>query len=296
MATTSRKNLYAGVNAHLQLMLPVNDDPSPSMFPAFHSDHITYLTARLNSILPDHYIASTEQSLQIRTTDFDNEQKWRGPEPDVGIYQQSSPVGTSAWGHSALAITEPTLELEFEPEFIDPDRILPSVVIHEHHHLGRAVTRLELLSLGNKWGGSGYQAYMQNRSHALQSGTHLVEIDYFHTSPSPIMTLLNLPVYPHPEAHPYNIIVSITGRKIHTRIYGVEVDQSLPTALPIPLLNNEQVCLDVQATYNEAFVNGRWGQLLNYEQALAPHDLATFRPDDQTRLEALRATILEMVK
>jgi hypothetical protein len=66
--------MYPGVDAHLNsiLQIPGSDD-QPSLWPAFHAAHITYIAGYLNEVLPQNYRALTEQSLQVRQQVGDRE-------------------------------------------------------------------------------------------------------------------------------------------------------------------------------------------------------------------------------
>jgi hypothetical protein len=285
-----RENGYPGINAHLQNRLLMKDDPSPSAWSAFHAENITNLTNALNEQLPDHYVARTEQSLQIRSWEFDlGIDKIYRPQPDSTIYRQAtgSPLATPA------GLATPTWEATLEDLIVD--RMLPSVIIHrvEDHSLhGEVVTRLELLSPSNKPGGSKYTSYLENRVMALKSGSSLVEIDYFHQTPTPLLALMELPSYPHKDAYPYHIGVNIPQEnKIHVQLYGFGVVDPLPS-LNIPLAGDEVLPFDFNAVYQYTFRAGRWGTYLDYEQPLAEDTLLTYRQEDHLRLENLRLAIM----
>jgi hypothetical protein len=176
------------------------------------------------------------------------------------------------------------------------DRFLASVVILEvaqHELHGEVVARIELLSPSNKAGGSGYEGYLVNRTRALQAGSTLIELDYFHETPSPALSLMEAAYYPSPGAYPYSVTLNRPqGHKIHVQYFGLGVADSLPTQFVIPLLRDESVALDLKAAYQETFVRGRWGDYIDYAQPIAASDLATFRADDQAALEALRQQII----
>jgi hypothetical protein len=287
MPSLSRHNRYPGINAHLQTLLP----KPPSAWPSFHTDFISLLTFELNAALPDPYQAASENSLQIFSLDTFGEQDRSKPIPDVGIfYRKDSPPGPSP---AAFIATAPSLVLEFPPDLLEEEQVFRAVVIHENDIFGRPVARIELLSPSNKRRGQHDEAYLMNRAQALRSGTHLIEIDYFHTSPHPGGHVLGLPSYPHPQAYPYNIMVSSPGPNISTQLYGVGVLDPLPQALAIPLLNDDRIPLDLQKVYNQAFVGGKWANQVDYAAPLPPDILASFRADDQTALEAWRAALSE---
>lgn len=291
MPCHARQNLYPGINAHLQHLLAYRQDDSPSGWPSFHADHISQLTGDLNEVLPSGYIAITEQALQIKTLDLLwSDSTIQHPKPDSSIYQLRPNPATSA------IIDWATPTFKFEIEEIDIEDILPSVAIYEvqnHSVYGQPITRIELLSPSNKPGGSAYMTYFQNRAKALRSGTALVEIDYFHASPSPIFAIFQKNAYPDPTTYPYNIIVSrpITGH-IDTEGFSFGVADPFPSLIPMPLANGDILPFNLGEVYMDTFRRGRWGELIDYAIPLAASTLATFRPDDQAKLEALRQQII----
>lgn len=62
MAIQGTKNLYRGINAHLNSLL----QNEPGDWEGFHSDHIADLRRLIDAQLPEGYYARNERSLQIR--------------------------------------------------------------------------------------------------------------------------------------------------------------------------------------------------------------------------------------
>ncbi len=291
MAIYADKNQYYGINANLHSILQEKSD-DPSMWPGFHTQHIVNLAEALNRQLPRHYIAISEQSLQIKTEDFDTGKAGAiSPKPDVSIYQGAKRGAQGA----AAALAEPAAPTRTEnlQEILGQvEKIIPSVVIRdtrEHGRLGKAVTRIELLSASNKRGGSGYVGYLANRATALRSGTSLVELDYLHESHSPIS---KLPDYPAGrDSHPYYIAVSdprpMLGRLL---AYEFDVDQPIPT-ITIPLAGDEAIKFSFDAVYQHTFQTGRWGNQVDYERE--PDRIETYGQADQARIRARLRAVAE---
>src|SRR5262249_42520372 len=156
-------------------------------------------TNMLNSLLPAEYIARAEQSLQIWAEDEESEGGYSRPKPDVAVYRSGAASRQSAPIATAIAADPSVRVISLEDLLVEESFEMTSVVIYhaeEHTVLGRPVTRIELLSTGNKAGKPGSVAYMHNRMMALQSGTSLIELDYLHQTPSP---LPKMPAYPHAD-------------------------------------------------------------------------------------------------
>ena len=294
MAIITLENSYQGVNAHLNSMLqtPGNVEAGPSIWPGFHASHINDLMNFLNDHLPTHYVARTEQSLQIKVqNDATADVKVLRPEPDVTIYQQAGaqPVSTMATMTRAVPLDIPldgTLDLT--EDFV---KAIVIRQVNEGVRSGVVVTRIELLSPSNKPGHTGYDAYRRNRNEALYSHIPLIEIDYLHETPPP---MLNYPVYPDDDgSHPYHIFVNDPRPAVnigHLWAYGFNVDQPFPI-VEIPLAGQETLSFDLGEVYQHTFGRGRWGQMVDYEQS--PDRLHTYSGEDRARITVLMQQMQE---
>lgn len=290
MAIRSRENLYNGVNAHLHSPMQSKRTDKPS-WRGFHSDMITYLVGYLNSILPDQYQAATEQSLQIVR------QEGLGIRvPDATIYQsQKSAKSQGQVLETAAATWTATIETTIPPL----EDVFAAVIYYQHKDeastsMGIPVTRIEVLSLANKVGGSYYRNYVINRHEALESGLPLVEIDYLHETTSPI---LGMPFYPQDtDSYPYSITLSDPRRSQNdeqVRSFGFRVDDPIPTLL-IPLADEENIAVDFDAVYRETFEKGRRGNQVDY--TLPPENLDSYAPIDQQRIIARMHAVTQMTE
>jgi len=288
------ENPYKGINAHVNsdLQTPGSEETGPSIWPGFHSIHMADIANALNDVLPLNYVARSEQSLQIKIQeDALQPPRIYHPEPDVGIYQQS---GTSAARTpSAVAEFAASLELPLDDTLDVNEDFIKSVVILQltnQDRTGTIVTRIELLSPSNKPGRAGYDAYRINRNTALYSHVPLIELDYLHELPPP---LLNYPIYPRAEkSYPYNIFISDPRPSVSAgrlRAYGFVVDQKFPS-IEIPLADDETLKFDFGAVYQQTFTRGRWGQHIDY--ATPPVRLEAYSPADQQRI----AAVMERIK
>ena len=280
MAMKSLKNQYRGINAHLHSICQ-NPGDSPTIWTSFHVSYISCLSDALNSQLPLDYVARLTPSLQLWIENKENE------------YQQSG----AAQYHSkfsyrqSAAIADPSVRvISLEDLLVEESFEMTSVVIYhaeEHTVLGRPVTRIELLSTGNKAGKPGNVAYLHNRMMALQSGTSLIELDYLHQTPSP---LPKMPAYPRAnDSHAYTIAITDErdGQNLNNvmLVYVRDVDIPLPEKVSIPLAGAESITFDFDRVYQYTFETGRWGSHIDYE--LPPRNVETYSPDDQERIKSV---------
>lgn len=187
-----------------------------------------------------------------------------------------------------IAFNEASLCIEYAEPIPRPRAIVIREVVQKK--LGRAVTRIELLSPSNKQGGSNYESYWVKRAEAVETGVPLIEIDYLHESPP----LINkLPVYPeHPEAYPYSVIVTDprpNWSKGRVKFYGFGVNEPIK-AIPVPLAGDEGIVFDLNALYQHTFQAGLWGTLIDYSQE--PERFETYSADDQALIRKLMAAAI----
>lgn len=278
VAIHSDKNLFPGVNPHLNSFLQAEDGGWES----FHADHIVHLRMALDEALPLNYYSITEKSLQISAYYLDEELQHRH-QPDITVYQRSK----AAPATPTLTATAPAITLPLAGEFPDEEDYFTAVMIYriEGGKLpGNAVTRIELLSPANKPSGSYYRQYLVKRREALRSELSLVEIDYLHET-RPISP--SLPSYPdnHQDASPYIILVSDPHPSWHEgqmRTYPFGVTEPLPI-VEIPLAGMDTVVLNFGLVYNRTIESSRiFRFIVDYEQE--PVNFERYNNADQERI------------
>jgi hypothetical protein len=287
MALTSDKNLYPGINAHLNSFLQNTD----GAWRSFHAEHIVDLARTIKVALPSGYLVVSEQSLQIGEFDTVEQLSRRAQTvPDVTVYQHSA--GQSGVGAAEIEAA-PTAVLELA-ETLDDEQFLTGMVIYqagEGSPLGKPITRIELLSPSNKPGGTHYEQYLVKKLLTLKSGLRLVEIDYLHETP-PIIPVL--PKYSKQEAgaYPYTIIVSDprpTLEQGKALIYGIGVDQTLPV-VGVPLAGQDVVKVDFGASYGVTFENSPFA-LLSVDYKQEPLNFERYREADRELIRQRLADI-----
>lgn len=279
MTLTTQHNLYPGVNAHLNSYL----QDEPGGWESFHSEHIIDIARVLNDILPAGYYVRPEKTLQIREA-ADPPVKPLRTTPDVTVYR----VSTDVVGGVAAAPEAGTKTLPLIETFSEED-LLTGLVIYQDGEApgGRAITRIELLSPGNKPPGAHHEQYRLKRRQTLESGLRMIEIDYLHQSRPWIE---GLPSYPdgEPDAYPYYVITNDprpTFERGVSTVYRVAVDTALPT-ITIPLAGADSVRLDLNLVYRRTFEGNRfYSMVVDYDQS--PARFEAYVPEDQIRIQAL---------
>lgn len=290
MTIHSDKNLYPGINAHLNSFLQQPDGG----WEAFHARHIADIGHELDNRLPAQYYIMLEKSLQLFAFDVIADMpsgKASRTIPDVTVYQMqrtSAETGLLSSSLNAPVMTFPVVET-FEEEYD-----LTSVVIYridDGKIPGVPVTRIKLLSPANKPPGTHYPHYLSKRQETLMSGMCLVEIDYLHET-RPFLRQVPSYLDRQANAYPYTIIVSDprpTVTEGQAQVYGIGVDSSLPI-LDIPLTDKDTVQFDFGAVYNFTFESMRIFRILvDYEQT--PVNFDRYNAADQERIRQRMATI-----
>lgn len=280
MPINFQENKYPGINPHLNSFLQQPDGGWES----FHGEHNTVTRIALDEALPDGYYAALEKSLQIQADPDDYSGKIRRTVPDVAVYTRGDTSGQTATQTQTPVLNLPIVETY--PDEID----MSAVVIHElieGKAPGKPVTRIELLSPGNKPGGSHHVQYLSKRQETLESGLSLVEMDYLHES-NPVLS--QLPNYRKNQenSYPYYILIS-TPEDGRTRVYGTRIMETLPK-LAIPLKPGESVLLDFNEVYNRTFSGGRlFPMLADYSQP--PINFDKYHEADQQTIQKQLALI-----
>ncbi|PSN13212.1 hypothetical protein C7271_22765 [filamentous cyanobacterium CCP5] len=140
---------------------------------------------------------------------------------------------------------------------------------------GDVITAIELLSPANKRPGPGRNAYEAKRRQILSTMTHLVELDLLRGGEA-------MPVVGDLNDTPYRILISVSDQRPAADLYGVRLQDPLPT-IPIPLKPTDQpVRLNLQTVFDGVYGRGRYGSRIDYGQLPPPPPL---EPEEQRWLE-----------
>ena len=288
MVVRSIKNQYPGINAHLHSCWQAEGGWSE-----FHTRYIVnFADVLTRALLPLGYTVRIEESLQIRYIDFPPVVEQ--PESDLTIYdldparslQPRTLPQVGAVGELVLPIAETLLEP------LVSEKTYNTIKIYETRaRQGEPIAWIELLSPSNKSRGSDSREYLRKRDKIVESGIALVEIDFLNETRS---TLRQLPIYPHPKAHPYRIIIfdprPSMGQGV-ARIVEFDVDAAIPS-LDIGLNADDVLTMDFGTAYHLTLTNAMYGlQLVDYSQI--PLHFERYSPDDQARIANRMLAVIE---
>lgn len=241
MATHSA-NPFAGVNPFIEWNGYWRD---------FHRTFINYFREFLLRGLPSGYDARIEEDTLLVNPDLGIGRRI----PDVAVVGPERPDRSG--GGAAVAIIEPSAELEVEPVDVE----LQKHVWIEIRTLepDRLVTSIEILSPTNKQG-RGLAEFLLKREELLDIGANLVDIDL-------LIDGTRMPFRkPLPPGDLFAFVTRQSKRPL-TQVYGWNMDQPL-RQVPIPLLAPDpDVVLDLQSAYTLAFERGGYPRRLRYASA-----------------------------
>ena len=128
----------------------------------------------------------------------------------------------------------------------------------------RIVTVVEVLSPSNKTTGAKGDAYRFKREEYLASGINLVEIDLLRSGIRPPLG------DPAPPVSDYYLLVSRAAERPKLGIWPISVRDPLPP-VPVPLDAGEpEPPLDVRASVDRVYEEGRYGEQLDYTKPPTP--------------------------
>lgn len=260
-------------------------DPYLEKNPLFHELHTQLLAeaqALLQPQLLPRYIAWLESHLSegsvwgMEAGMISLERK----EPDLTLTaateKKRKPGSTAVLAKPSARATEELDEDELEL------RRQRRIVIYVNAKPRLAVASIELLSPSNKEPGSAVrERYLEKRSSALHGGLHWIEIDLLRGGQRPPIPIAL------PKAFDYLAYVAQaipTGW--HHLVYGWMLRETL-SRLPIPLLGNDQVELDLAACFRSAYDRIAAGVKADYGMEPPPPPLR--RPDRTWVKKILRA-------
>lgn len=145
----------------------------------------------------------------------------------------------------------------------------------------KVIAVIELLLPKNKRAGEGRAAYEKKRRLILGSETHLVELDLLRgAKPMAILGVRSV--------SPYRILISRSQQRPKAELYGITLQQPLPS-FPVPLKPNEvKLIVPLQAVFEQVYERARYDTRIDYHQPVPSPKLSEA---DQLWVDELLAPI-----
>jgi hypothetical protein len=251
----------------------MKSSPFPGMDPYLEShwlDIHTSLTAyardALNQRLPEDLAASSEERVAVES------ESQEVPDnrfyPDVRVFELPD---------NAIAVAEPAVKSATRV----PIRLLAQVEPITERFIRiveagteRLITVIEFISPSNKRN-PGLLEFRAKRAELLTAGVNFVEVDLVREGNW--RALLRPHQCPAKWATTYRVAVRMPSDPAAVSLYPITLRELLPSIV-IPLRHKDpEIRLELQPLVNQAYVNGRYGRRLNYnneppDPPLAPVD------------------------
>lgn len=239
------------------------ENPFPGMNPWLeshwgdvHTSLTTYARDQLQQVLPGGLRARIEEYVAVETDSLPNG-TGKVFAPDVRVIERpDAPVDIDVAPTAAVA--EPLIvPRQSEPETLHYIQIVDSKEGH------RIVTSIEFLSLSNKVGEQGRKQYRTKQQKMLAGTVNIVEIDLLRGGSWVVGVARG--ALPQQYREPYRINVVRGDRQTVAEVYRAGIREPLPT-IRIPLRSEDRdVPLQLQELVNAAYVNGRYGDDIDYQ-------------------------------
>ncbi|MFM7450813.1 MAG: DUF4058 family protein [Leptolyngbyaceae cyanobacterium] len=260
--------------------------PFPGMdpyleYPRFWSSFHTRLMVAIAEVIEPQLSSQYYVEVETRTYQSDeNEEELLIGIPDAIVFssQLDNPSPEMPALESAAVATQPYPETVEVPMPIEVKQRYLEV---REISTDQVITVIELLSPKNKRSGEGRTAYEKKRRGVLGSDTHLVELDLLRGAKP--MTILGMR-----SPAPYRILISRSQHRPKADLYGVTLQQPLPS-FPIPLRpNHPEPIVPLQAAFERVYDRGRYRPRIDYRQSVPPPKLSE---TDQRWVDQLLAPI-----
>ncbi|HEX4795002.1 MAG TPA: DUF4058 family protein [Humisphaera sp.] len=222
----------------------------------FHTDFLVGCREQLNQRLPDNYVASLNERIQLLSQDDRGEITSHIILPDVAVEQtRNGPIDPLSTRQGVATLEPHVLP---QTEWVEP----PTEVYIEITYVpeARVVTDIELLSPSNKRRGSEDRvAYLVKRKQLAHHQINLVEFDFLAQGERLQMLV------PLPAGDCYSFITRAESTR-QCEIYAWSYRDPLPT-IPIPLRPQESdIALNLADVFQQTYERGRYERLLRYDQ------------------------------
>ena len=233
----------------------MNRSPFPGMDPYLeaswgdiHNRLIIYSCDQIQSQLPRDLRARTEERVSVGSQFHDDS---RDVVPDLRVVER--PLRTEG---GSVAVLEAPADLA-QPLLIEEDEPITEgfIQIVDTSSGQHVVTVIEVLSPTNKLRGEDRRLFLRKRRELARGGVNLVEIDLLRIGHRmPPLLRKNLP-------RDYETPYCVLARRAWSskfEYYRIPLRERLPK-IPIPLRQTDRdVVLDLQAVFDQAYVNGRY--------------------------------------
>lgn len=227
----------------------------PTRWPGLHLRLITYLGDKINTLLPDRYVANLGERVYIV-------EPQRSMYPDIFLVKKELPPVRDRGG---VLVCDPRILVQAEPQEVRE----PFIEILTAGESGQVVTAIEILSPTNKsFGTEGWDLYGLKQRQVLASPIHLLEFDFLREGRHRV----GAPLSGMPEKSSWDYLVSLHrgGGKGEFEVWTIPLVKPLPRVL-VPLANvDPDLIVDLQEVFTHCYDVGNYARRIDYRQPCQP--------------------------
>jgi hypothetical protein len=225
----------------------------PVLWEGVHARLMVAIANQLQPKLDPRYVASIEERVFIE-----------GPQrrvPDLWIQKVSDaePMTTVAEAEADTAVIVEVDDLEIHETRVE--------ILDAYNEL-KLVALIEVVSPTNKAAGPGRVSYKAKQAETLARDCHLIEIDLLGHG----RHVLCIPEWRVKPFKPFDSLCCVSRWPVRNRyeLYPRQLRQRLPR-LRIPLSEDDpDTTLDLQAAFEQVYVDGRYWRRVRYDQKCKP--------------------------
>ena len=215
-----------------------------------HASIIIYARDQLQASLPGDLRARVEERVFVESAQGVE----RSVYPDIRVVEHGRSELAAATSAGEVGVAEPpVVHLADEPAsqgFIE---------IIDVGSGNRVITVVEVLSQSNKLPGEGQELYLQKQRELKEGRVSVVEIDLLRAGKR--ILILRPDKIPASHRTTYQVCVRRGWQPTAVEVYGVPIEERLPT-IKVPLREtDEDVLLELQPLIEQCYHNGRYDDL-----------------------------------
>jgi len=251
----------------------------PVLWESVHARLMVAIANQLQPKLDPRYVASIEERVFIE-----------GPQrrvPDVWIQKVSEAEGITTLADSEF---DTAVIVEVENLEIRETRV---EILDSYNEL-KLVGLIEVVSPTNKASGPGRVSYKAKQAETLARECHLIEVDLL----SHGRHVLCIPEWRLKAFKPFDSLCCVNRWPLRNRfeLYPRTIQQRLPR-LKIPLADEDpDTTLDLQAAFEQVYVDGRYWRRIRYDEKCVPRLAARDQAWANERIALFRTTRADLFR
>ncbi len=255
-------NPFPGMNPYLE---------DPAHWRGFHNMFIAFLTVAVNVVLPDGFVAESEERcypLTVSDEIYPDAVVLRRfvAEPKGGILESAEKSSLLNAPESSTLLPSPPLMFRKTAE---EQREMYLKIVRAKDE-AQVVTIIEVLSPANKAGGAGRREYQRKQRSVLNSDSHLLEIDLLRAGQHTV-AMEREPIAAQKSFDYLVCLARVASEAERVYLCWAFTMRELMPVIRIPLLADvPDVLLDLNPILEQLYQGGRYDKRIDYKREPVP--------------------------